>query len=775
MTDTSLTVLRAEDGRKLTKTITPEGSVASEKAALFTAYDVDVVDLEGLFELLQHLRGDPYSAIVRGKLTPEGEELLKKGPILRRSKSKPDYPATFEDTPRRFVCFDFDEVKAGKKANQQRYNTSAGIFAVERILPEPFQDVDFVWQASSRAGTKEGKGLVKGHAWFELSKPLSGADLKNWAEENNLSDKIDVSLFHPVQYHYTADPLFVGTTDPIPDRLVKIQLSRRTVRFEAIDLGRLRNHKDVVARARKGEPLWSKGERNKGMVSLAGAVARRWPYEDPEGFFDEYLKDSFEAMAREHAEAPTKEAFTEKLREYQAKTLEERAEEIKAGIAPTRQLRFAKDLIKEYGEDLLYCAKTWFVWDGSRFETDELDKTAGYVEDVVKTAYRQACAAHDAAIGDARKATGGQKSAIGGMQSSSAFEGIRKLAAPMAAIRPEELDKDPWLLGTPEGVIELRTGDMRDPERVDRITKQTKVSPASIVTPQWQNFLGTTFQEDQELIGFVRRFLGSALIGQVTEELLVVFWGGGSNGKTVLLHNATTVLGDYAVEISPDVILSERSSKIDAERARLKGVRLAICAESSKTKVLDDGNLKQLCSSDQIIGKYLHKQPIRFTPSHQMILMTNHPPRVKSTDLGTWRRILMVPFTNTIAKEDRDKQLKYRLVEEEGPGILQWLIDGCFEYQERGLDPPEAVEAATAQYRAEQDEIGRFLEECTQRVPGGRAKAGDLYLRYGHWGGGEETMSRNLFGREMASRFKKIRNNGTYYVGLEIKETITGF
>lgn len=170
-----------------------------------------------------------------------------------------------------------------------------------------------------------------------------------------------------------------------------------------------------------------------------------------------------------------------------------------------------------------------------------------------------------------------------------------------------------------------------------------------------------------------------------------------------------------------------------AALATLRGKRLVIAGELEEGRQLSVSTLKQICSTDPITVEEKYRSPETVVPSHSLVLYTNHLPRVGSTDDGTWRRLKVVPFNTQITGGIPNYAEK--LVEEAGPAILAWAIQGAMMFAENGykLPMPEAVEEATDEYRQRENWLENFLEECCVMEPDARAPAGELYQTYREW------------------------------------------
>lgn len=311
-----------------------------------------------------------------------------------------------------------------------------------------------------------------------------------------------------------------------------------------------------------------------------------------------------------------------------------------------------------------------------------------------------------------------------------------KLARGKSALqlRAEDLDSDPYLIGTPSGTVDLRTGEVVVDRRSAFITKSTKVGlePATNST-RWLQFMQETFDGDQEMIDFMRRLLGHALVGEQREHVLPVLFGSGANGKSVLIDTISTVLGDYAAAMPDGLLTVNRSDRHPTEVADLMGVRLAFAEETGQEAHLDEAKVKRLTGGSKLKARLMRKDFFQFEPSHTPFLITNHKPTIRGNDHGIWRRIHIIDFPHTVPVEKRDPDLKAKLLAE-GGGILGWLVEGCRTYLEVGLMAPERVQAATALYRQQSDPFELFVaENLVETKSSDLLPFEDIKHRYDNW------------------------------------------
>lgn len=349
-----------------------------------------------------------------------------------------------------------------------------------------------------------------------------------------------------------------------------------------------------------------------------------------------------------------------------------------------------------------------------------------------------------------------------------------KLAQTLLQVKPDQLDADPYILNTPAGMVDLRTKEVQPHRPEAYCTKITCCSPGTKGADMWRDFLDTISQGDEKMVNFLQQIAGMAAVGKVFEENLVMALGDGRNGKSAFFNALAQVFGDYAGTIAAEVLTTANRSK-GAELATLKGKRLVIAAETEEGARLSASMLKQIASTDKIHAERKYKAPEDFTPSHSTILYTNHAPRVGSTDTGTWRRLVLVPFDAKIAPGKEVKNYSDVLATEAGEAILSWIIEGAYNYIQAGhkLIIPEFVHMAIEEYQNQNDWMGEFLEEFCEEGQGRSVKARPLYTTYHDWAKVSHGYARHSkdFAAELAKRgFSNRRSNqGIMWYGLSLR------
>ncbi|GHU70754.1 hypothetical protein FACS1894184_16650 [Clostridia bacterium] len=305
-----------------------------------------------------------------------------------------------------------------------------------------------------------------------------------------------------------------------------------------------------------------------------------------------------------------------------------------------------------------------------------------------------------------------------------------KEAQSIVEIEVNRLDSDPFKLNTPSGVVDLRTGEMQDHDPLDYCTKICTVSPNNLGEEMFADFLKVITCSDDSLIDYLQLIAGMSAIGVVYAENLVIAYGSGHNGKRTFFNLLGKVLGDYKGSLSAETLTVNCRKNKSPEYAELRGRCLAIAAELEEGMRLDTAIVKKLCSTDPIYAEKKYKDPFSFTPSHSVVLYTNHLPRVGTTDAGTWRRLIVVSFNAVITGNDAVLDYCEELYNKAGGTVLSWIIKGaqCFIQANYKISSPECVVQAIEKYRKDNDWLNNYLADRCVIGKNYRQKSGNLYM-----------------------------------------------
>jgi putative DNA primase/helicase len=379
------------------------------------------------------------------------------------------------------------------------------------------------------------------------------------------------------------------------------------------------------------------------------------------------------------------------------------------------------------GDSVRYCNQLgWLVYDGKRWIRDEMSRLQTFAKETVRRMYEDAAGMADE---DGRRALAAFALKC---ESLSRIQAMLALlpSEPGISVSHDVFDRDKMLFNVRNGTIDLRKGDLRPHSKADLITKLSPVNYDPDATcPRWSRFIFEIMAGDEELVRFLQRLMGYSLTGETREQVWVFFWGKGENGKGTFLEAIAHVLGDYAVNTPPETFLEIPGSAVRNDLARLRGARLITASEPDGKRKFDPGTLKTFTGQDPITCRFLHKEFFEFQPEGKLIFSANQRPAVRDTSHGFWRRVILVPFSRTFTGSEKDANLRETL-KAEASGILNWLIEGCLQWQAEGLNPPAAVRDAVEEYRTETDVLAEFLETYCEIDESKSIPVSELYPAY---------------------------------------------
>jgi putative DNA primase/helicase len=351
-------------------------------------------------------------------------------------------------------------------------------------------------------------------------------------------------------------------------------------------------------------------------------------------------------------------------------------------------------------------------------------------------------------------------------------------------ITGEQWDRNPYLLPCLNGVIDLKTGELKPGHQSQFVRNVCPVNyDENAPEPTlFLKFLNEIFNYDQELIAFDKRAFGHALIGAQIEHVFIILVGPGRNGKDTKVKAISRPLGAFASPVQSELFLDQSRTRSSAgpspDIVYLRGKRMVFASETNEDRRLDAGVIKWITGGSELIGRGSYaKHPTRFMPSHTTFLLTNFKPHAPSNDYSLWQRIFLIPFNVRFVDEPkaaderkRDEHLDQKLYAE-APLILKWLVQGCIEYQKTGLNPPEVVKLAKSDYYQRENLLEDFLAACTVLDMTVQEKAAIIYKRFVEWCDEEniEPLTQTRFGMLLKERYhKENTREGAFYRGVRL-------
>lgn len=412
-----------------------------------------------------------------------------------------------------------------------------------------------------------------------------------------------------------------------------------------------------------------------------------------------------------------------------------------------------------HADDLRFVA-AWgrrLSWTGTHWRFD--DTLAAYDR------AREICREVAAACNKSNVAT-----AIASAKTVAAVERLARADRRLAA-SVDQWDQDPWRLNTPRGVVDLRTGALTAHRPDDHMTKITAVGSGGDC-PRFLAFLSRIAAADAALIAYLRRALGYCLTGLTTEHALFFAFGHGANGKSVLTNMIGAILGDYHKTAQIEAFVASNADRHPTDLAGLRGARLVTATETEEGRRWAESRIKQLTGGDTIAARFMRQDFFEYRPAFKLVIAGNHKPSLRSIDEAIRRRFHLLPFAVTIPPEERDPDL-FEKLKEEWPGILQWLVEGCLEWQTERLQPPQAVRDATETYLAAEDALAAWIDDRCERDSKARESSGALFGSWSGWAAaaGEILGSQRRLSQALEARGFERANwgSGKGFRGLRIR------
>lgn len=419
----------------------------------------------------------------------------------------------------------------------------------------------------------------------------------------------------------------------------------------------------------------------------------------------------------------------------------------------------ATRFVKQHSKNIRFYHpwKQWLIWNGKKWAKDEVGKITEKATATVLSIYSEA----EDADGKIERRQILNHALLS--ESHSKIKAMLELARSRRGIPvlPMDMDQNEWILPMNNCTIDLQTFKTKQHEKSDYNTKIINIDyNPDAKCPMWIKFITQMMDNNQDLANFLKRAVGYSLTGSTREQCIFILYGVGSNGKSTFIELINQVCGEYSSRVPPESLLSKRNDNtINTDIARLVGSRLVTSMEGEEGKRLAESLIKQISGGDTITARFLYQDYFEYMPQFKLFYGTNHKPNITGTDHAIWRRIKLIPFAIKIPENEQDKDLIDKLTEEL-PGILNWALEGCKEWQKIGLNTPSEVTMATTEYREEMDILSEFLAICCVTGNGDfihnktLKKAHDIWCKLHN----EKTMSHIQFSRKIEEKgFVKIK------------------
>jgi len=420
-------------------------------------------------------------------------------------------------------------------------------------------------------------------------------------------------------------------------------------------------------------------------------------------------------------------------------------------------------------------SRTWYVWDSTRWKRDETNAAHDHCRRMLraiatrcfKAAYKKGYI--DMEVPDE---TGRARARRRDAVKAAAFKQVKPLKSkrtmdavlqmsctdPRITTAPDKWDgeESKYLLNTPLGTLELKTGTLRPARQGDRITKLARVGPGNMPTPTWDRFLLEATDGNLAMISYLQRVFGYCMTGDTSEQTLFFCHGPTGTGKSVLTNAISYVLGDYRYDTSEGTFSEKSMDRHTQDIARLVNARFVTAQETEANSKWNEARIKRLTGQDKITARLMRQNDFEYTPQMKIFIVGNHKPQLSSMDDAVKRRFNIIPLRTQ--PKHINKQLGWEL-EQEASGIMAWMLKGCLQWQEIGLQRPPIVEEYTERYLYEEDSISQWVEDRCILSPIGWAQVGELYHDWRRWAAANDIIpgTKGAFSEYLESRTERYK------------------
>lgn len=442
----------------------------------------------------------------------------------------------------------------------------------------------------------------------------------------------------------------------------------------------------------------------------------------------------------------------------------------------------------------------WYYWNDHYWRKDELNHICTMIDEVIdsygdqqsyeKTAQQVAVSSgNDDESEDHLKKSKKLQKRIDELRTLKRAETIVKrsrMGKDSLCITGNQWDKKPMVVGCRNGCVHLDAEKEKDlfqsgnPKDYICTISPTVWNGIDEKRDLFEKFIFEMYSGDDEVIKFIQRLLGYGICGLVTEHIFPVFYGqNGRNGKSTLFEILKYVVGSLAYKAPSNFLMDAKfknqSSGPDSVTMGMRGKRYIWFSETNENERFDIAKLKEFVGGDTISARPPYgKTQIEFNLNALMMILLNRRPKVPAGDDALWRRLILINHKNSfIDNPDPKKPWEFKAdkflfekLKKQSSGILAWIVEGFFAYQEYGLMIPQQIIQSTQEYRRNEDIFGHFVEE--QCVVGNdfRESPKKLYERYKKWclDVGHKPMAKNRVYNDLKQRFgERKKVEGFYY------------
>lgn len=448
----------------------------------------------------------------------------------------------------------------------------------------------------------------------------------------------------------------------------------------------------------------------------------------------------------------------------------------------------AERFLLRYANSVVYCNQnsSWYVWDKNGYWNKD---SIGTIREMVKKVFLSIYNEVEMRDSKEERETVAQWAMM--CEKPHHINSCLDVAQsdPRVVITLDKFDIDKHLFNLKNGTYDLKNHLFLPHDKENFITRQVSYDyDPSAKCPNFLSFLNRIFQSRRDkdlIIDYLQKALGYSLTGEISQQIIFLLHGSGSNGKSTLLETQRMVMGDYGTTIDSGSLTTKKNDSVRNDIARLPNIRFVVASENAKGTIIDEELIKKLTGGDEVTARFLFQEEFTFYPQLKLWWAFNHPPGVRDLTHSLMRRLKLIPFEERIPDSERiDQVVLLELYRKELPGIFNWELEGLKRYQKEGLKDISAISNAVKEFKEEQDRLHDWITDICY-VPERDDKSDALVKAdvfssatvlcksYNKWAeaNNEKPMSQRKFSMELMERgFKRTHmNTGNVFHGITIK------